>query len=79
MHFWSILWIFLLKNGQATDASIFAKLVHMVLSTSWKVIAMTTWVQNHRHDTCNGELNVKNQKGKAQSRRKRLSQEIFVK
>ena len=31
------------------------------------------------HESCNGELNVKNQKGKAQSRRKRLSQEIFVK
>ena len=31
------------------------------------------------HEACNGELNVKNQKGKAQSRRKRLSQEIFVK
>jgi hypothetical protein len=56
MHFWSILWIFLLKNGQATDASIFAKLVHMVLSTSWKVIAMTTWVQNHRHETSHGKI-----------------------
>ena len=31
------------------------------------------------YQPCNGELNVKNQKGKAQSRRKRLSQEIFVK
>ena len=31
------------------------------------------------NQACNGELNVKNQKGKAQSRRKRLSQEIFVK
>ncbi len=31
------------------------------------------------HEAYNGELNVKNQKGKAQSRRKRLSQEIFVK
>ena len=35
--------------------------------------------ENPRHEACNGELNVKNQKGKAQSRRKRLSQEIFVK
>ena len=32
-----------------------------------------------RHETGNGELNVKKQKGKAQSRRKRQSQEIFVK
>ena len=31
------------------------------------------------HEACNGELNVKKQKGKAQSRRKRQSQEIFVK
>ncbi len=30
-------------------------------------------------EPCNGELNVKKQKGKAQPRRKRLSQEIFVK
>jgi len=38
-----------------------------------------TLINSIRHETCNGELNVKNQKGKAQSRRKRLSQEIFVK
>ena len=31
------------------------------------------------YETGNGELNVKKQKGKAQSRRKQLSQEIFVK
>lgn len=36
-------------------------------------------LQNSWDESCNGELNVKNQKGKAQSRRKRLSQEIFVK
>ena len=37
------------------------------------------WREEPGHQAYNGELNVKKQKGKAQSRRKRLSQEIFVK
>jgi len=58
--------------------------MNMVLDGNGKIFYTSNASLSHLskitgNQTCNGELNVKKQKGKAQSRRKRLSQEIFVK
>jgi len=58
--------------------------MNMVLDGNGKIFYTSNASLSHLskitgHQARNGELNVKKRKGKAQSRRKRLSQEIFVK